>query len=49
MVNLLLVLHLEYFKSFGADNQIGKAEKAKGKYETDQKNRKVEISRKRKT
>jgi hypothetical protein len=42
VVNLLLVLHLEYFKSFGADNQnvqllIGKAEKAKGKYETDQK------------
>jgi len=53
VVNCLLVLHLEYLKSFGTDNQnvhwlLGKAEKAKGKYETDQKNRENENSRKRK-
>jgi len=44
----LLVLHLEYLKSFGMDNQnvhwlLGKAEKAKGKYETDKKNVKMKL------
>jgi len=53
VVNLLLVLHLEYLKGYGSDNQnvewlISKAEKAKGKFDTDQKNREAEIARKRK-
>ncbi len=47
------MLHLEYLKGYGSDNQnvewlIGKAEKAKGKFDTDQKNREAEIARKRK-
>jgi hypothetical protein len=53
VVNLLLVLHLEHMKRFGSDNQsvqwlLGKAEKAKGKFDMDQKNWEAEIDRKRK-
>jgi len=48
VVNCLLVLYLEYLKSFGMDKQnvhwlLGKAEKAKGKYETDKKNVKMKL------
>jgi len=50
---LLLVLHLEHMKVFGSDKQsvewlLGRVEKAKGKFETDQKNWEAEIARKRK-
>ena len=47
------MLHLEHMKGFGSDNQsvewlLGKAEKAKGKFDMDQKNREAEIARKHK-
>ena len=46
------MLHLEYLKGYGSDNQnvewlISKAEKAKGKFDTDQKNREAELKLKR--